>query len=164
MSFRCKAVVLRKTDAPRPFAQSMPLSVEEVELLPPGPNEVVVKIAGAGLCHSDLSVLNGDRPRPVPMVLGHEGSGEIVEVGSAVNDINVGDHVVFQFSASCGRCRRCLKAVPKFVKPRQQQRVPAILCLAIVASEMLTANVCLTIRAFHAWQNMQSQIEVVSLL
>ena len=113
MSIRCKAVVLRKTDAPRPFAQSMPLSVEEVELLPPGPNEVVVKIAGAGLCHSDLSVLNGDRPRPVPMVLGHEGSGEIMEVGSAVNDINVGDHVVFQFSASCGRCRRCLEGRPQ---------------------------------------------------
>ena len=84
-----------------------------VSLADPGPTEVVVKIAGAGLCHSDLSVINGDRPRPVPMVMGHEGSGEVVEVGSAVPDVKVGDHVVFQFSSSCGRCRRCLEGRPQ---------------------------------------------------
>lgn len=113
MTIRCKAAVLRQSGAPRPFAHSKPLSIEEVDLLPPGPGEVVVKIAGSGLCHSDLSVINGDRPRPVPTVMGHEGSGEIVEVGSAVNDVKVGDHIVFQFSASCGRCRRCLEGRPQ---------------------------------------------------
>ena len=73
----------------------------------------MVKIAGAGLCHSDLSVMNGARPRPEPLVIGHEGSGEIVEVGDAVTDIQVGDHMVFQFSPSCGRCRRCMEGRPQ---------------------------------------------------
>ena len=110
---KMKAAVLRRFDAPQPFAESKPLSIEEVNLDPPGPNEVLVKIAGAGLCHSDLSVMNGSRPRPEPLVIGHEGSGEIVEVGSAVTDIEVGDHMVFQFSPSCGRCRRCMEGRPQ---------------------------------------------------
>ncbi|HYC47850.1 MAG TPA: zinc-binding dehydrogenase [Burkholderiales bacterium] len=110
---RCKAAVLRTIGAPRPWARSKPLSIEEITLAPPKPVEVLVRIAGAGLCHSDLSVINGDRPRPVPMALGHEGSGEVLEVGSAVDDVRVGDHVVFQFSASCGRCRRCLEGRPQ---------------------------------------------------
>ena len=113
MTIRCKAAVLRAIGAPRPYAQSQPLSIEEVNLAPPKPVELLVRIAGAGLCHSDLSVINGDRPRPVPMALGHEGSGEIVEVGSAIDDVHVGDHVVFQFSASCGRCRRCVEGRPQ---------------------------------------------------
>lgn len=113
MPIRCKAAVLRQSGAPRPFADSKPLSIEEIELDDPKASEVVVKIAGAGLCHSDLSVINGDRPRPVPMVIGHEGSGEIVEVGAAVTDVKVGDHIVFQFSPSCGRCRRCLEGRPQ---------------------------------------------------
>jgi alcohol dehydrogenase len=113
MTLRCKAAVLRTIGALRPYARSKPLSIEEITLAPPKPVEMLVRIAGAGLCHSDLSVINGDRPRPVPMVLGHEGSGEVVEVGSAVDDVRPGDHVVFQFSASCGRCRRCLEGRPQ---------------------------------------------------
>ncbi|HZM44515.1 MAG TPA: zinc-binding dehydrogenase [Burkholderiales bacterium] len=109
MTIRCKAAVLRTIGAPRPYAQSKPLSIEEVNLAPPQPMELLVRIAGAGLCHSDLSMINGDRPRPVPIAIGHEGSGEVMEVGSAVDDVRPGDHVVFQFSASCGRCRRCLE-------------------------------------------------------
>jgi alcohol dehydrogenase len=106
MTIRCKAAVLRTIAAPRPYAQSKPLSIEEVSLAPPKSMELLVRIAGAGLCHSDLSVINGDRPRPVPMALGHEGSGEVVEVGAAI-------HVVFQFSASCGRCPRCVEGRPQ---------------------------------------------------
>ena len=113
MTIRCKAAVLRTIGAPKPYVRSKPLSIEEVTLAPPKPVELLVRIAGAGLCHSDLSVINGDRPRPVPMVLGHEGSGEVVEVGSAIDDVRPGDHVVFQFSASCGRCRRCLEGRPQ---------------------------------------------------
>jgi len=113
MTIRCKAAVLRTVGAPRPYAQSKPLSIEHVNLAPPEPVELLVRIAGAGLCHSDLSMINGDRPRPVPIGLGHEGSGEVVEVGSAIDDVRVGDHVVFQFSASCGRCRRCLEGRPQ---------------------------------------------------
>ncbi|MFY0610706.1 MAG: alcohol dehydrogenase catalytic domain-containing protein [Hyphomicrobiaceae bacterium] len=105
---KMNAAVLRSTSAKRPYATSAPIQIEEVELAPPQDGEVLVKIAGGGLCHSDLSVINGHRPRPVPMVLGHEGSGEVVEVGPGVRDIKPGDPVVFQFSASCGRCANCL--------------------------------------------------------
>ena len=113
MTIRCKAAVLRTIGAPRPYAQSKPLSVEEVNLAPPKSVELLVRIAGAGLCHSDLSMINGDRPRPVPIAIGHEGSGEVVEVGAAIDDVRVGDHVVFQFSAGCGRCRSCVEGRPQ---------------------------------------------------
>ena len=66
------AAVLRAMGAARPYADSRPLSLETVTLDPPGPGEVLVAITAAGLCHSDLSVINGDRPRPMPMALGHE--------------------------------------------------------------------------------------------
>ena len=110
---KMKAAVLRKFDAPQPFAQRKPISIEEVTLDPPAPNEVLVKIGGAGLCHSDLSVMNGARPRPEPLVLGHEGAGQIVEIGSSITDLEVDDHIVFQFSPSCGRCRRCMEGRPQ---------------------------------------------------
>ncbi len=113
MTIRCKAAVLRTIGAPRPYSRSKPLSIEEVTLAPPKSVELLVRIAGAGLCHSDLSVINGDRPRKVPMALGHEGSGVVVEVGSAIDDVRAGDHVVFQFSAACGRCRRCVEGRPQ---------------------------------------------------
>jgi len=77
---KMKAGVLTTCGAPRPFARSKPIQVVEVDLDPPGEGEILVKVGGGGLCHSDLSLINGDRPRPVPIVLGHEGSGEIVEV------------------------------------------------------------------------------------
>ena len=113
MSINCKAAVIRTNSAKRPYAESLPLSVEEISIDPPRENEVLVKIHGAGLCHSDLSVINGSRIMQLPLVIGHEGSGEIVELGSAIKDINIGDHVVFQFSPSCGRCRRCLEGRPQ---------------------------------------------------
>jgi alcohol dehydrogenase len=105
---KIKAAVLRETGALRPYAVSKPIQIEEVELHAPKEGELLVKIAGGGLCHSDLSVINGDRPRPLPLVLGHEGAGEIVEVGPGVRDMKPGDPVIFQFSASCGRCANCL--------------------------------------------------------
>lgn len=110
---RTKAIVLRELGMPEPYAESQPLRVEDVELDPPGEGELLVKVVGAGLCHSDLSIINGSRPRPLPMVLGHEGAGEVVELGDGVRDIAPGDHVVFQFSASCGRCVRCLEGRPQ---------------------------------------------------
>ena len=119
---RITACVVREGGAAQPFAESKPISVEEVELEGPGPNEVMVQIGGAGLCHSDLSILNGDRQRGLPMVLGHEGSGEIVEVGSSVDDLQVGDHIVFQFSANCGRCRRCLEGRPQICERHAQTK------------------------------------------
>ncbi|MCW5747464.1 MAG: alcohol dehydrogenase catalytic domain-containing protein [Alphaproteobacteria bacterium] len=109
---KMRAAILTTTSAPQPFAKSKPLSIEEIELDPPGEGEVLVKVGGAGLCHSDLSIINGDRPRPVPMVPGHEGAGEIVEVGPGVHDVKAGDHICFTFNVSCGRCRRCLEGRP----------------------------------------------------
>jgi alcohol dehydrogenase len=89
------------------------LQIEQINLAPPAPGEVLVKVIGAGLCHSDLSIIDGNRPRTLPLVLGHEGAGAIVELGAGVRDLAVEDHVVFQFSASCGRCPRCLEGRPQ---------------------------------------------------
>ena len=109
---KMQAAVLTVCGAPQPFAESQPIRIEALDLDPPGEGEVLVKVGGAGLCHSDLSILNGDRPRPVPLVPGHEGAGEIVEVGAGVHDVKPGDHICFTFNVSCGRCRRCQEGRP----------------------------------------------------
>lgn len=74
---KIRAAVLEEIGIQRPYARTLPLKIREVDLDGPGPGEVLVKIAVAGLCHSDLSVIDGNRPRPVPMVLGHEASGVV---------------------------------------------------------------------------------------
>jgi alcohol dehydrogenase len=78
---------------------------------------VLVRIGAAGLCHSDLSVVNGDRPRPVPMALGHEAAGEVAEVGPGVTDLRPGDHVVMIFVPSCGHCLPCSEGRPALCEP-----------------------------------------------
>ncbi len=100
-----------------PYAQSQPLEVAEVELDPPGPGEVLIRIRAAGLCHSDLSVMDGTRPRPLPMVLGHEAAGVVEELGAGVTDLAVGDHVVTAFVPSCGQCEPCRAARPALCEP-----------------------------------------------
>ncbi|MBD0276122.1 MAG: alcohol dehydrogenase catalytic domain-containing protein, partial [Acetobacteraceae bacterium] len=99
---RMKAAILFEQGKPRPYAESRPLVVEEVELDPPGPGEVLLEIAAAGLCHSDLSAVEGIRPRPLPIVIGHEGAGIVRECGEGVADLKPGDHVVTVFVTSCG--------------------------------------------------------------
>lgn len=106
------SAVLYEMKKPAPFAQSRPLVVEELELEGPGPGEALVEIAAAGLCHSDLSVIDGSRSRPLPMVLGHEASGVVAEVGAEVEDLKVGDHVIFSFVPVCGRCLQCAVGRP----------------------------------------------------
>ena len=113
MSIKSKAAVIRDNKLAQPYKSSKPLSIEEIIISPPLENEVLVQVKGAGLCHSDLSVINGSRVMPLPLVIGHEGAGEVVEVGNTVKDIKIGDHVSFQFSPSCGRCRRCLEGRPQ---------------------------------------------------
>src|SRR5919112_2042492 len=98
---KVKAAVLHEMGLPRPYADSRPLHIEDVELAPPGPGEMLIQIKAAGLCHSDLSVINGDRPRPMPMALGHEAAGIVRELGPGVRDFVVGDHVVLVFVPSC---------------------------------------------------------------
>jgi alcohol dehydrogenase len=114
---KTRAAVLNEMSLPRPYAQSRPLHIVEVELDPPGPREVLVRMRAAGLCHSDLSVINGDRPRPLPMAIGHEGAGEIVEVGTEVRDLRVGDHVVAAFVPCCGSCEPCTHGRPALCEP-----------------------------------------------
>ncbi len=114
---KIRAAVLRAMGAPMPYAQSRPLSIEEFELDPPGTGEVLVRIAAAGLCHSDLSVINGDRPRPMPMALGHEAAGVVEALGPEVEDLVVGDHVVMVFMPSCGHCLPCAEGRPALCEP-----------------------------------------------
>lgn len=82
--------------------------VEEVELAPPAPGTVEVALAATGVCHSDLSVLNGTIPQPTPAVLGHEGAGVVTALGEGVSTVDVGDHVVLSWIAPCRRCAFCL--------------------------------------------------------
>jgi len=107
-----KAAVLHEMGAPRPYAKSQPVRIEEVEVDPPQEGEVLVRVTAAGLCHSDLSILEGVRPRPLPMVIGHEGAGIVEEVGPGVDDLKPGDHVVFVFMPSCGVCEACMEGRP----------------------------------------------------
>src|SRR5512133_2689625 len=96
------AAVLEAMERPRPYSESKPLSIEELELADPGPGELLVEIAAAGLCHSDLSVISGARPWPLPIVLGDEASGIVRETGPGVDDLKTGDHVVFAYVPVCG--------------------------------------------------------------
>ncbi len=117
---KTKAAVLHEIGRPRPYAETRPLLIEELDLDPPGEGEVLVRIGAAGLCHSDLSVMNGSRPRPVPMALGHEAAGEVVEAGRGVTDLSPGDHVVMIFVPSCGHCLPCMEGRPALCEPGAQ--------------------------------------------
>lgn len=96
---RVRAVVLEDVGGP--------LRVETVELDPPGPGEVRVRVAAAGVCRSDLHVLHGTLPVPLPAVLGHEGAGVVESVGPGVTRVRPGDPVVFNWVPACGRCPYC---------------------------------------------------------
>lgn len=96
--------MLQRIGAPRPYARSRPISITDVELAPPGRDEVLVRIEAAGICHSDLSVVDGNRVRPVPMLLGHESAGIVERVDPGVADLAVGARVVLVFLPRCGRC------------------------------------------------------------
>ena len=124
---KIKAAVLRDMGLAAPYADSRPLQITDVDLDPPGFGEVLVQIKAAGLCHSDLSVINGDRPRVLPMVLGHESSGEVVEVGAGVTDLKPGDHVAMVFVPSCGCCHPCLEGRPALCEPGAAANTQGIL-------------------------------------
>jgi len=98
MTYQARAAVLR--------AQGNPMTIEPVTVASPQPDEVLVKIAGVGVCHTDMVMRDGLLPIPRPVVLGHEGAGRVVAVGSAVTDLAPGDHVALSFS-SCGHCPSC---------------------------------------------------------
>jgi S-(hydroxymethyl)glutathione dehydrogenase/alcohol dehydrogenase len=85
-----------------------PLEVEEISISKPGPREVLIKTAAAGVCHSDLHFVEGLYPAQTPMVLGHESAGVVEQVGSAVSYVKPGDHVITCLSVFCGHCEMCL--------------------------------------------------------
>lgn len=116
---RIRGAVLDEAGTPTPYAKSVPLEIAELELADPGPGEVLVRIVAAGLCHSDLSVIDGSRVRPLPMLLGHEASGVVEAVGADVVDVEVGDHVVLSYVPSCGACPPCRAGRPALCEPGQ---------------------------------------------
>jgi len=99
-----KAVVVRELNKP--------VVVEEITVEAPRAEDVTVKLAACGVCHSDLSAINGTVPFPLPVILGHEGAGVVVDVGAGVTDLAVGDHVVSSFVSMCGKCRYCTTGRP----------------------------------------------------
>lgn len=109
---KSKVAILYEMGLPMPYEESKPLKIKTIELGPPQKNEVLIKVKAIGLCHSDLSVINGSRPRPMPMVLGHEAAGEIIEMGEDVTGFSLGDHVVCTFIPSCGYCDYCREGRP----------------------------------------------------
>ena len=102
-----RAAVMFEQGKSRPYADSKPYSIEEVELDGPRASEVLVEIRAAGLCHSDLTSIEGRRPRPLPIVGGHESAGIVREVGSEVRGIQPGTPCVIVFVSNCGECSYC---------------------------------------------------------
>ena len=117
---KIKAAVLHQIGAAAPYAETQPLKIETLDLDPPGEGEILVQIKAAGLCHSDLSVISGVRPRPTPMALGHEAAGIVLETGAGVHDLEEGDHVVLVFVPSCGACVPCAEGRPALCEPGAQ--------------------------------------------
>jgi len=95
-----KAAVLREVRTP--------LQIENVQISKPGPHEVLIRTAAAGVCHSDLHFIEGSYPHPLPAVLGHESAGVVEQVGSEVRTVKPGDHVITCLSVYCGHCEFCL--------------------------------------------------------
>lgn len=106
------AAIMFEQGLPAPYEQSQPFRIEEVDLVGPGEDEVLVEVRAAGLCHSDLSQVAGLRKRKVPVVGGHEGAGIVLEVGRAVKELKPGDHVVMTVANGCGHCRPCIDSRP----------------------------------------------------
>ena len=109
MSRAIRAVVFSEPGAPP--------ELTEVELAPPGPGEVRVRIVAAGVCHSDLHVRRGEWTLPLPLVMGHEGAGVVAEVGPNVTGLEAGDHVILSWQPACGRCSYCVSGRPSQCEP-----------------------------------------------
>ncbi|WP_411288961.1 Zn-dependent alcohol dehydrogenase [Phenylobacterium sp.] len=148
-----KAAVLREV--------GKPLQIEDVQINKPGPHEVLIRTAAAGVCHSDLHFIEGTYPHPLPAVLGHESAGVVEQVGSEVRTVKVGDHVITCLSAFCGHCEFCLTGHMSLCvspdtkrgkddEPRLSQNgvgLPQFLNLSSFAEQMLIhEHACVAIR------------------
>jgi len=118
---KMKAAVVYE-NADHPFTDTRPVKVEEVDLDSPGPGEVLVKVLAAGLCHSDLSAIEGVRPRKMPYVPGHEAAGIVEEVGEGVTRVKAGDHAILFFVPNCGTCPACDRAEPYLCETAYEAR------------------------------------------
>jgi S-(hydroxymethyl)glutathione dehydrogenase/alcohol dehydrogenase len=97
---KCKAAVA--------WGPNQPLSIEEVDVMPPKAGEVLIRIIATGVCHTDAFTLSGEDPEGIfPAILGHEGGGVVVAVGEGVSMVEVGDHVIPLYTAECGECKFC---------------------------------------------------------
>ena len=99
-----------------------PLVIEDVDLLEPGPHEVLVRWKANGVCHSDLHVMTGDYPHPLPVVLGHEAAGVVEKIGPGVDSVAPGDHVCSSYIPSCGKCWYCIGGQPTMCALRDKPR------------------------------------------
>jgi len=124
---KTRAAVLVRMGEPRPYAKSRPLRIEEVLLEGPHAGEALVEVLAAGVCHSDLSVVDGTRPRVLPLVLGHEAAGVVREVGPGVVGVRPGDHVVFSYVPTCGRCSFCASGRPALCDPGSRANAAGVL-------------------------------------
>ncbi len=149
-----KAAVLDRHGVERPYNQTKPLVIREVELREPKADEVLVKLAASGLCHSDLSVINGDRSRQIPMVLGHEAAGVVEKIGEGVTDLVPGDHVVCVFVPNCGHCQPCAEGRPPCASRALRQTARAKCFPAGFVSFVMMA-MSIIIAAFQLMRNMR---------
>lgn len=94
------------------YEHDTPLVVEDVEVQPPKGGEVLVRMAASGVCHSDLHMIRGVHPSPLPAIPGHEGAGVVEEVGPGVTNVEPGDHVALSWLPYCGHCRMCARGRP----------------------------------------------------
>lgn len=102
---RIRAAVLEATGGP--------LTVQEIDLAPPGPGEVLVRLGASGVCRSDYNAIDGTTESPCPVVLGHEGAGVVEAVGEGVTRVRPGDHVTLSWTPSCGECGECVRDLPQ---------------------------------------------------
>ncbi len=160
-----KAAVLRQIGLPAPYAVSKPLSIESVQIDQPQWGEVIVKIHAAGLCHSDLSAINGDRPWPMPLVVGHEAAAEVMQLGAGVNDLKLGEHMVLIFRPSCGSCDSCVVGRPALCTPGGESNATGSLLggykrLSTVTNERLNHHLGCSAFAQYATVSRRSLVKI----
>jgi NDMA-dependent alcohol dehydrogenase len=109
------------------YEAGTPLRFEEVEVTPPQAGEVLVRMYAGGVCHSDLHVMKGDQVMPMPIILGHEGSGVVEEIGAGVASVKPGDHVIPIWRVSCGTCEYCTGGRPALCDVGTQMRVTGLM-------------------------------------
>ena len=119
---KMRAAVMYEQGQARPYAETKPFVIEEVEIDGPKSDEVLVEIQAAGLCHSDLSTIKGLRPRPLPTVGGHESAGVVREVGKDVTNVTPGTPCVVVFVSSCGHCLSCKVGRPNLCETHRDAK------------------------------------------